>query len=223
MRKHVVAGLSVILLAGCGLPTPGSAESASESSSAVTSGATAATAGDSPGQGSAAAPPAASQAPGSGAADPAGSAPSAGAAPAAGAAQPAAGTRRYSNARYRFSVDVPTAMQELGESDNGDGNTFSSGDATLMVFGSNEGGTLASEVAGIEEQGGRVLDRSGSDTDFTITAQVGSDIQRSRHLVGSGSRVVAQWVYPQAQRQQYDDQAAGTLRSLQAQGLDQAH
>ena len=79
------------------------------------------------------------------------------------------------------------------------------------------------EVAGVEGQGGRVLERSGGDADFTITAEVGSDIQRTRYLTGSGSRVVGQWVYPKAQQGQFDVTAEQALRSLRAQGLDQPH
>ncbi len=48
--------------------------------------------------------------------------------------------RTYSNARYRFSIAYPVGiLVPQGESDNGDGQKFSSrsGSATLLAFGSN--------------------------------------------------------------------------------------
>lgn len=133
-------------------------------------------------------------------------------------------TRRYINARYQFSIEIPTDLRELGESDNGDGNTFTGGDATVIAYGSNESAASQAEtVEAIREQGGQVVAQTGTDADFTITARMGGDIHRTRTLTGSGSSVVVQWLYPQEQQARYDAPAAQSLSSLRAQGLDQSH
>ena len=57
------------------------------------------------------------------------------------AAQAAEPYSVYENSRFNFSVEVPEALEPRGESDNGDGQRFSSksGDATARVYGSHAG------------------------------------------------------------------------------------
>jgi hypothetical protein len=47
----------------------------------------------------------------------------------------------YENRRFDFSIDVPVILEPEGESDNGDGQRFSSrsGHATALVYGSHGG------------------------------------------------------------------------------------
>jgi hypothetical protein len=49
----------------------------------------------------------------------------------------AAGWGHYDNARYGYATDVPPGFVAEGESDNGDGQVFSTPTARLTVFGAN--------------------------------------------------------------------------------------
>ena len=94
----------------------------------------------------------------------------------------AAGWGHYENARFGFAIDVPPGFAVQGESDNGDGNTFTTPTAELRAFAGNVvAGDFESEVRGEQS--------AITDEGFVLTYQVTTP-QKASFSGKKGARIV---------------------------------
>jgi len=94
----------------------------------------------------------------------------------------AAGWGHYENARFGFAIDVPPGFAVQGESDNGDGNTFTTPTAELRAFAGNiVEGDFESEVRGEQS--------AITDEGFVLTYQVTTP-QKASFSGKKGARIV---------------------------------
>jgi len=89
---------------------------------------------------------------------------------------------RYENARYGYGIDVPPGFAGQGESDNGDGQVFSTPTAKLTVYGANV-------VTGDFEDEVRQSQKYITDDGWTLTYQVSTPNKASYSGV-LGARVI---------------------------------
>lgn len=132
----------------------------------------------------------------------------------------------YGNARYGYSVSVPTSFSAYGESANGDGATFEdpTTGATLLVWGMNNVlGESAEEVADSYAEGHDLIDRAVTGNAFDLWYRNAGRIVRVRGLVGAGSSCVVQFEYPEDQARQLATISDYVANSLVPGDLSVAH
>lgn len=132
----------------------------------------------------------------------------------------------YGNARYGYSVSVPTSFSAYGESDNGDGATFEdpTTGATLLVWGMNNVlGESAEEVADGYAEGHDLIDRAVTGNAFDLWYRNAGRIVRVRGIVGAGSSCAVQFEYPEDQARQLATISDYVANSLIPGDLSVAH
>jgi hypothetical protein len=132
----------------------------------------------------------------------------------------------YRNARFGFSVAVPSSFTAGTPPQNGDGMTFGPKDhrVTLSVYGSNNvlGDTAASAAASYvaqqNDKHSRVTLNSVSGNTFTASGydSTGTTIWYEHKIVMSNVEYGIDWEYPAALASQIDPQVTATVRSYVA-------
>jgi hypothetical protein len=127
----------------------------------------------------------------------------------------------YNNARYGFTSDVPSSFHAASPPEDGDGLSFTSGRATLAVFGSNNvNGDSAAKVqselvATVAKANGTVTYKAISGSVAVVSATepltAGSTVVYTRVVVGPGSENTMRWSYPATEIRVYDPQVMHTI------------
>lgn len=137
-------------------------------------------------------------------------------------------SHQYHNARYGFSVLLPSYFASPRESDNGDGITVQGKGAELSVWGSNNidqasAPTLEGVVRSARENGGVVSYQKGDSSRFSVSWTLAGNITYVRYLVGRGSYVGMQWTYPTTMKNDFDADVTTTVRTLMPGNLEFPH
>jgi len=138
----------------------------------------------------------------------------------------------YSNGRFGFALDVPTALVAQPESDNGDGRMWTSpdGQVHLAVYGSNNtsGATakqmLEQDVAERTAAGEDVTYQRSTDTFYVVSGyQSDGQVFYLACWVGTGSLNAMWWLYPTSQAETVEPWLTDSYHSFVHGNLAVAH
>lgn len=126
---------------------------------------------------------------------------------------------RYDNARFGYSICTPDGLTPQGEAENGDGQTFLSGDgAKLIVYGGFNAldETLAQRrAATIERLGPASYSKTGRGW-FVVSGQAGEEIYYVRTSLKGDVFTSFEFTYPAAEAARWNPVAATLSRCFKA-------
>jgi serine/threonine-protein kinase len=134
---------------------------------------------------------------------------------------------RYVNGRFQFGVDVPPGFvrDEPGPA-NGDGDSFSDGTASMIVYGSNNALEETAESGfddALNSAPGTVTYKALLDDGFAFSGIDGEGrVYYERHWIGEGSLNVLTWTYPREEAG-YADMVDRAVRSFIPGDLTTSH
>lgn len=137
------------------------------------------------------------------------------------------GYARYTNARYGYGIDHPTAFRSGEAPVNNDGRSFKSGDgATLDVYGSNNvmNETVDSVMAALlAEHRGAVAYKTHGPNWFVVSWKSNGRIFYQKQFVGAGSMNTFILSYPATRRNAYAAIVTRMERSFRPGDLTRSH
>lgn len=118
----------------------------------------------------------------------------------------------YANARFNYSISYPSSLAAQGESANGDGQVFRSGDgaAELRVWGSNNALNQTLEAAyqeaitDLEQHGGSVSYKLLRGNFFVVSGRQGNTIVYQKTLLRGDVFKAFTFTYPAGAKSTYD-------------------
>ena len=133
------------------------------------------------------------------------------------------GSRTYTNARFGYSLQYPSALLVAKpEADNGDGRRFESRDRKVLLraFGSYNinnqsiGSKLQSVSADWKADGAQVTYQKSGEGWYAVSGFVGGDIFYEKALLRNGTFATIIWEYPKSYRERLDAAVTRSVRSF---------
>lgn len=133
----------------------------------------------------------------------------------------AAGWTRYDNARFGYTIEVPSGFTWGREADNGDGRSFRDGPTKLLVWGANlmaadfEAAARAERQAA-QAEGWQLSYEAITPSWASFSGTLGQRILYRRMILVCGTQLASfQLEYSQVDRQQVDPMVDHLVRTLQ--------
>ncbi|MFT9055736.1 MAG: hypothetical protein ABF449_03790 [Ethanoligenens sp.] len=139
----------------------------------------------------------------------------------------ASGYVLYSNARFGYSVPVPSSLKAVSSTSSSGQSFVSSDDAVICsVSGSNNVQNLSPATYFEQFFYGRqagILSKQESGNTTVVTWQTDGKYGYIKSVVGAGSVDTVRFQFPEGQRAQYDAVAQYMLAHFETSGVDTAH